>query len=40
MIDFLDEWSRRFPRHPRPGETNRERLERYILPHLPKGGHE
>jgi hypothetical protein len=40
LVDFLDEWSRRFPRHPRTEETNRERLERYILPHLPRGGHE
>jgi integrase len=40
LIDFLDEWARRFPRHPRTEETNRERLERYILPYLPKGGHE
>jgi integrase len=40
LIDFLDEWTRRFPRHPRTEETNMERLERYILPYLPKGGHE
>lgn len=32
LVDFLDEWARRFPRHPRTEQTNRERLERYVLP--------
>jgi integrase len=40
LVEFIGEWPRRFPRHPRTEETNRERLERYILPHLPKRGHE
>jgi integrase len=40
LLDFMDDWTRRFPRHPRTEETNRERLERYILPYLPKRGHE
>jgi hypothetical protein len=39
-VDFLEDWNRRFPRHPRTEETNRERLERYILPHLAMRGHE
>jgi hypothetical protein len=40
LVDFLDAWTRRFPRHRRTEQTNKERLERYILPYLPKGGHE
>ncbi len=40
VLAFLDDWNRRFPRHPRTEETNRERLERYILPYLPRRGHE
>jgi len=40
VLDFLEDWNRRFPRHPRTEETNRERLERYILPYLPRHGHE
>jgi integrase len=40
VVDFLEDWNRRFPRHPRTEETNRERLERYILPHLAMRGHE
>jgi integrase len=40
LVAFLEEWTRRFPRHPRTEETNRERLGRYVLPYLPKGGHE
>jgi integrase len=40
LLDFMDDWARRFPRHPRTEETNRERLERYILPYLPNRGDE
>ncbi len=40
LLDFMDDWTRRFPRHPRTEETNRERLERYIFPYLPMRGHE
>ena len=40
VLDFLEDWNRRFPRHPRTEESNRERLERYILPYLPRHGHE
>lgn len=40
LLDFMDDWARRFPRHPRTEETNRERLERYILPYLPNRGQE
>jgi site-specific recombinase XerD len=35
-----EDWSRRFPRHPRTEETNRERLARYIVPYLPRRGYE
>jgi integrase len=38
LIKFFDEWLERFPRHPRTQQTNRERISRYILPHLPRGG--
>ena len=40
VVDFLDDWNRRFPRHPRTEETNRERLQRYILPQLAMHGHD
>jgi integrase len=40
LLEFMDDWTRRFPRHPRTEETNKERLERYIVPYLPKRGHE
>ena len=35
LVEFMEDWPRRFPRHPRTEETNKERLERYILPYLP-----
>jgi integrase len=35
---FLEQWPRRFPRHPRTEATNFERIGRYILPHLPREG--
>jgi integrase len=35
---FLEEWPRRFPRHPRTIATNAERIRGYILPYLPRGG--
>src|SRR5260370_2616267 len=38
LINFFDEWLERFPRHPRPQQTKRERISRYILPYLPRGG--
>lgn len=38
LIEFFDEWLERFPRHPRTQQTNRERISRYILPHLPRRG--
>jgi|SRR5215211_2072881 len=40
LVEFMGDWTRRFPRHPRTEETNKERLERYIFPYLPKRGHE
>lgn len=40
VLEFVTDWTRRFPRHPHTEETNQERLARYILPHLPKQGHE
>jgi hypothetical protein len=38
LLEFLEEWGRRFPRHPRTIATNHERLRLYILPNLPDGG--
>jgi hypothetical protein len=38
LADFLDEWPRRFPRHPRTQATNTERILRYMVPFLPDGG--
>jgi integrase len=35
---FLEEWPRRFPRHPRTQATNSERIQRYLLPLLPNQG--
>jgi len=39
VVDFLEDWLERFPRHPRTQETNQERIRRYILPYLPHKGH-
>ena len=38
MREFFDRWPARFPRHPRTTATNVERLERYVLPYLPRQG--
>jgi integrase len=38
LADFFSVWLDRFPRHPRTQQTNRERIESYILPHLPRQG--
>src|SRR5579872_5394229 len=38
LVEFFDDWLERFPRHPRTQQTNRERISRYILPHLPRRG--
>lgn len=38
LVEFFDDWLERFPRHPRTQQTNRERISRYILPHLPRKG--
>jgi integrase len=35
---FLEEWPRRFPRHPRTVGTNTERIQGYVIPHLPRAG--
>jgi hypothetical protein len=39
IVDFLEDWLERFPRHPRTQATNEERIRRYILPYLPHKGH-
>jgi integrase len=39
VVDFLEDWLERFPRHPRTQQTNEERIRRYILPYLPRRGH-
>ncbi|MBE2320410.1 site-specific integrase [Solirubrobacter sp. CPCC 204708] len=38
LVAFLDEWTERFPRHPRTQATNLERIRRYVLPHLATAG--
>jgi integrase len=38
LVGFLEEWPRRFPRHPRTQATNIERIRGYLLPLLPNGG--
>ncbi len=38
VADFLEAWPSLYPRHPRTEETNRERITRYVLPHLPQQG--
>ncbi len=38
LTGFLEEWPRRFPRHPRTQATNSERIQRYLLPLLPNQG--
>lgn len=38
LLEFLELWPQRFPRHPRTQATNRERIRRYVLPYLPGGG--
>src|SRR5919202_4740801 len=35
---FLEEWPRRFPRHPWTERTNVERINRYIVPLIPAKG--
>jgi hypothetical protein len=37
-LEFVADWERRFPRHPRTMATNRERLRLYIIPNLPRAG--
>src|SRR3954471_500854 len=38
LVGFLEEWPRRFPRHPRTQATNIERIRHYLLPRLPNEG--
>ena len=38
LTGFLEEWPRRFPRHPRTQATNTERIQHYLLPLLPNQG--
>ena len=33
LVEFLEAWPRRFPRHPRTQATNTERIRHYLLPH-------
>jgi integrase len=39
LVEFLEQWPERFPRHPRTQATNTERIRHYLLPLLPDGGH-
>jgi integrase len=38
VLEFLQQWPRRFPRHPRTQAANTERIRHYLLPLLPAGG--
>jgi integrase len=38
LLDWHERWPRRVGKSPRTVRTNRHRLERYVLPHLPAGG--
>jgi integrase len=38
LVEFLDAWPQRFPRHPRTQATNTERIRHYLLPLLPNEG--
>jgi hypothetical protein len=38
VLEFLEVWPQRFPRHPRTQSTNSERIRRYLLPYFPDGG--
>ena len=36
--EFFETWPERFPRHPRTIDTNKQRIELYVLPHIARGG--
>src|SRR4051794_35275587 len=36
--EFFETWPERFPRHPRTVDTNGKRIEKYVLPYLPRHG--
>ena len=38
LVEFLEAWPQRFPRHPRTQATNTERIRHYLLPLLPERG--
>ena len=38
LLEFLELWPQRFPRHPRTQATNSERIRHYLLPLLPEAG--
>lgn len=38
LLEFFERWPHRFPRHPRTEATNLHRIQKYILPYLPKEG--
>src|SRR3954447_1754742 len=38
LLEFFDRWPHRLPRHPRTQATNVHRIQKYVLPRLPKGG--
>src|SRR3954453_22754107 len=38
LLEFLELWPQRFPRHPRTQQTNLERIRSYLLPLLPGQG--
>jgi integrase len=38
LVEFLELWPQRFPRHPRTQQTNLERIRSYLLPLLPGQG--
>lgn len=38
VVDFRDEWPERFPRRPRTMDSALGRIDRYVIPHLPRRG--
>ena len=38
LVEFLEAWPQRFPRHPWTQATNTERIRHYLLPLLPDEG--
>lgn len=38
LLEFFDDWPKKFPRRKRTEDTNLHRMRRYVLPYLQRGG--